>query len=526
MIRKTLLLLSASILLIGCTGVYGPEGDSLLSVDTDTIDLEAEFVSGTDTTITLLISSNRSWFAHLDDLNHPVDPADPESHVRWGKLSVDYHSNLTNTTDRTLLLITVDRNYSYSQINGVLNIWSEGEVRKSIPIVQQGAVYHVSATAESEIADCDSDTVKVEVDCNIWWNVRIAEESTADVRLDVSSGTDKGCFNVIFGENASVTEEKTAKIIVSAANCPDAEVEIRQNRNIPYIYMLPESECRVVSGERRAAVMIKANCSWTAEVLSSELDGFSIVNPSGEGTSSSQKVEFAFNPNQSEDPFDVKTATIRFTGAGVEEPFDVTLSQRGVLVVSFEDASAFEPEIPNSLNSGNTHPDPENFNNNLSRPGRVNTDVDPFVYRSGDITMNIEMSQYIRYDDSRTALYIMGAGKLPHIKFSGVEGLTLRKVTLGCVAKDEGAVHFAGNIVADDHELASKTTVEYTDYITQMKWPTVTDGSLHYIDFDLSEKGVIVEEGRGCTLRTSSANNISNENCTKMYIKTVTLKYL
>lgn len=529
MIGKTLLLSAASFLLWGCIGVKDAEEDTILDVGADSIELEAEFISGTDTTVTVLISSNRSWFAHLDDLDHPVDPTDPSAHVRWGKLSVEYHSNLTNTTDETELVITFNRNYSYSQVNGVLNIYCEGEICKSIPVIQKGAVYHVSAEAESATADCNPDTVRVAVDCNIWWSARIEEESTADVRIDVPKGTGEGYFNVIFGGNDSVSEEKTAKITVSAANCPPAEVVIIQNRNVPYVALQPDSDTRIVAGDSRASVAVKSNCAWTAEVLSSELEDFAIVNPSSEGAEAAvRNVEFTFKANPSENPFDIKRAVVRFHGEGAEKPLDITLSQRGVFVVSFADMSAFDPEIPDTLNRGNTHPDPKNFNNNLSRPGKVNTDVDVFRYTCGEISMDIEMSKYMNYDKERAALYIMGAGKLPHIRFSGIEGLSLRKLSLGCVAKDAGAVHFAGNIVADDHKLASKETVEYTGYISQLKWPTVTDGSLHYIDFDLSENGVLVEEGRGCTLRTSNANDPkkSSENITKMYIKTVTLKYL
>ena len=191
--------------------------------------------------------------------------------------------------------------------------------------------------------------------------------------------------------------------------------------------------------------------------------------------------------------------------------------------------SSFSPEIPNTLNKGNTHPDPDNYNNNICRPGRVNTYVDMFMYTSVNYSVDVELSQYIMFETSKSALYVIGAGKYPYIKVSGIEGLTIEEVSLGCSRADAGCVYFAGNVVADDHILANagKTTTEYTEYLSQVTWTPATDGSLHYIDFDLSEKGVPVGEGRGCTIRTSTKNGSGDMvNKTKMYVKTITFKYL
>jgi hypothetical protein len=161
----------------------------------------------------------------------------------------------------------------------------------------------------------------------------------------------------------------------------------------------------------------------------------------------------------------------------------------------------------------------------MSRPGRVNTDVDVFSYKSGDLSVNVELSQYIRYDSAKTALYVMGAGKYPYIKISGIDGLTIKEVSLGCSRADAAYAFFAGNIVADDHVLESKTTMEYSPYLEQVNWTSAADGSLYYIDFDLSSASI--DQGRGCTIRTSSKNGASDTvNKTKMYVETITFKYL
>ena len=530
MIKNIFIALTSACLLYACIGTDVSENKADMSSDVAEITVQAEFEADGDNVRTVVIRSNRSWFAHLDDLDHPIDSSDPQARVNWATLSVERHQNLTNTVDETEVVITFNENFSSEAINGVLNIWCEGKIVKSIPVTQKGRLYRVSAHTDIVQAKCDSDIVSVTVDCNTKWTARISAESTADVRLDVESGTGEGTLNVIFGENFSQTEEKTAEIIFSAKNCEDYALTISQGRAVPYVYILPEYDGRVLGGENQASIRIRSNADWTAEVVDSDFEDFTIVNQSGaKGTSEPQEVNVTFKANDSGDPKNIKTARIRFTAHGIDKPVEYVFRQRGTFVVSFEDMSAFGPEIPNTLNKGNTHPDPDNFNNNLCRPDRVNTDVDVFKYTSGNYSVDVELSQYIMYETSKSALYVIGAGKYPYIKVAGIEGLTIEEVSLGCSRTDAGYVYFAGNVVADDHilENAGKTTIEYTEYLPQVTWTSATDGSLHYIDFDLSEKGVPVEEGRGCTIRTSSKNGTTDTvNKTKMYVKTITFKYL
>ena len=504
----------------GCIGINGSKDEPVLTVSETEIVVQAEFTSEEDSVKTVLIRSNRSWFAHLDDLDHPVDPADPDATVRWGSLSVDHHQNLTNTVDETPVRITFNENYSPNAVNGVLNIYCEGKIMQSISLKQEGLRFHIQAQARSEVAQCDADTVAVMVDCNTSWTARVSDESTAQVSIDIDKGYREGVLNVMFGENFSETEDKQAKIIFSAKNCEDYVLTIAQNKAVPYLFVLPEYDGRVLSGENSASLKIRSNAAWSAEVVESQLEDFTIVNPSGDkGTSLPQDVNVTFKANPENDPFSVRTAKIRFNVPGVQEPVEYIFSQRGCFVVSFDDVKAFSPEIPNTLVSASGQP------SNMSRPDRINTDVDVFRYTAGKISVDVELSQYIRYDSPKTALYVMGAGKYPHIKISGIEGLTIGEVSLGCSRADAAYAFFAGNVVADDHVLSSKTTTEYTEYIEQETWTAATDGSLHYIDFDLSASSI--EEGRGCTIRTSTKNGSADTvNKTKMYVETITFKYL
>lgn len=526
MIKNIFIALVSASMLYACIGADVSDSKADMSSDVTEISVQAEFAAEGENVRTVVIRSNRSWYAHLDDLDHPIDPTDPDARVSWATLSVERHQNLTNTVDETEVVITFNENFSSEAINGVLNIWCEGNIMKAIQITQTGRVYHVSAHADVESAKCDADVVSVSVESNTKWTARLSETSTADVSLETSSGSGSGTLNVIFGENFSQTENKIAEIVFSAKGCEDYVLTIAQSRAVPYVYVLPEYDGRVLSGEGRATLKIRSNADWSAEVVESELENFVIVNPNGQqGTSESQDVSVTFDPNDSGNPFTVKTAKIRFTAEGMDEPVVYEFRQRGCLVVSFEDMSAFTPEIPNSLVSASGQP------SNMSRPGRINTDVDVFKFTSGAkypdkdeyISVDLEMSQYIRYDSPTSSLYVMGAGKLPHIKFSGIEGLTIEKMTMACT----GAGWFSGNIVSEDHVLSSKTTPEYTEYITQVSWDAPSAGGLYSVGFDLSEKGLAIGEGQGCTLRTSDKNGTNDTSKkTKMYIKTITFKYL
>ena len=529
MIKNIFITLTSVCILYACIGTDVSESKADISTDVAEITVQAEFLADGDNVKTVVIRSNRSWFAHLDDMDHPVDPGDPGARVNWATLSIERHQNLTNTIDETEIVITFNENYSPASINGILNIWCEGEIMKAIPILQTGRVYHISARTDIENAKCDSDVVSVSVESNTKWTARVSENSTADVQLETAYGNGPGTLNVIFGENFSQTENKTAEIIFSARGCDDYVLTISQSRAVPYVYVLPEYDGKVLGGESKATLKIRSNADWSAEVVESELDNFTIVNPHGQnGTSEPQEVNVTFNPNDSGNPYTVRTAKIRFVADGMDEPVVYEFRQRGCLVVTFEELSAFSPEIPNTLVSASGQP------SNMSRPGKINTDVDIFKFTSSAkypdkdeyISVDLEMSQYIRYDTPKNALYVIGAGKVPYVKFTGLEGLKISKLSVGCVA--EG--WFSGNIVEDTHVLTNgqKTTVEYTGIIDQGSWTAPSDGQYYYLDFDLSEKGVAIDEGRGCTLRTSTENNAATKDAkvTKMYIKTVTFIYL
>ena len=514
-IKIAILELAALLLMGSCIADAVQDKEARTAADLDSIEVDAEFVpGGAGNEIKVVIRSNRSWFAHLNDLDNPVDPSDPDASVPWATLSTDHHSNLTNTADETEITISFERNYSRTGINGVLNIYSEGDIAASVPIFQKGAVWHLSASASRDVAQCDEDKIAVNVDCNTAWTVRLDEATTALATVDVTEGFDPGTVNVVFGENFSMDQEKKAVLVFSAEDCEPVRVEIRQNRAVPYIYIMEDNDPSVLAGEKTASMFIRSNTSWTAEVAQSSLEDFSIVNASGSaGTQGPQEVKVKFTPNPAGDPSQIESATIRFTASGVQEPVDYTFTQRGVLLIDFSDIESFTPEIPVEYTGAGI------------RPGKTKDDIDTFVFNNGVRECSVVLTQYMRRitNTGGTWLYIIGAGIRPYIKFPGIEGLTLKKMTTVWRSFSDATqiCAFAGNVLSDDHP--EKTAVELTEYVNNISWSGSSQPKV--IDFDLSQTGQTLEPGRGCVLRFSHANAAGNIDRTRAYLVNVQLKY-
>jgi len=504
---------AAAICLFGCLDADLTERSSILEPDGDSIIVQAEFASGSgENEKTVVIRSNRSWFAHLNDLDNPIDPSDETVSVPWGSIDAEYHSNLTGTTEETPVTITFLRNYSQSSINGVLNIYSEGKVAASIPITQEGAVYHLSASAVKSVAQCDSDELSIKVECNTAWTAKVDESTTATVSLDTEEGFDPGEVKVKFSENFALSD-KVADIVFSAKDCPDVTVRLTQNKAVPYLYIVEGAETKVAGGEQTASVAIRSNTSWTAELVSSDMEDFNIENPSGEsGIETPQTVTFSFTPYAATDPHLQGSATVRFKAEGLDDPVDFTFTQRGVLAISFLDRTAFTPEIPSSWGT-----------NNLCRPDRSKNDIDDFVYSNGDYSYTIRLAQYMMHVTTNY-LYVLGSGVRPTIILPGIEGMELRHLRLACRIMSSTTQGFAGEVLSDDYP--SEGYVSLTNYVNKITWSGSNTSELYNIDFNIGETGNFPASGKGCILRMSQANQLGHDDYCKFYIRTIILSYL
>lgn len=217
-----------ALLLTGCLTKEMSEATPVFNPDKTEITATAEFVPGeSDSTKVLRITSNRSWSAHLNDLDDPIDETDPEQSVKWAYLSEESHPNLTNGTEVTDLVITFKRNYTKIPRRGVLHLYTKGEM-KTINLNQEGAVYRLNVSAPVTEASDGGDFIPISVDCNTDWTVRIDETATtADAVLPTTSGFDPTTLNLRVKENEDKVA-KTVTVIFSATDCPDQTMTFTQ----------------------------------------------------------------------------------------------------------------------------------------------------------------------------------------------------------------------------------------------------------------------------------------------------------
>lgn len=388
----------------GCAMVDFPEKESRLKPSESEMLFSAEFLSGADSVATISVISNRSWYAHLNDLDAPLDPADSTVSVNWGQLDVCGHSNIEHKTDTVKVKLTVFRNQTQIPVNGVVDFYSEGEKKTSIKISQLPAVYHLNAVADREIVACKTDSVKIAVDCNTNWTAEILE-STAEVSLSKTTGYDPEDIYLKFGENIDVATVKTAKVVFSAKDCPDKIIEFTQSKAEPYIEWNEAMTGKLNAWEPTGSLVFKTNCAWSVEVEEGTLSNIVFDKTSGEaGVKGDQTLSFSF-VNTLTDPKTAATAKITLK-TDYTDPITITVSQRPQLVINLA-KNDFTPALPGASAAEETS--------------------HSFVYSGDNYSISIFLMRFIT-----NKLYFVsgndsGSG---YIKFPVIPGATLRGVEI------------------------------------------------------------------------------------------------
>lgn len=339
----TLLFAITAILLGGCLG--NKESDTeMLFTDVESVAASAEFLPGSDENErVVVVSSNRSWYAHLNDVDHPLDV---EQEVLWASIDVREHLNLTKVLDKVPITISFNRNFSQAAINGRLDFYSEGKVFLSVPVVQAGAVYHLQATPDKTDANCNPDIVHIAVACNTAWNAEIVS-ATADVSLDKTSGFDPGTVSVSFGENYEVAK-KYAQIKISAADCEDVLIDLTQDESVPYLKLSPANVYQLPGDAVSGKIILQTNCAWTAELTSATLSDVALSKTHGDaGISGDQEIEFTFT-NPGGDPKTLLNAifSIKTDFAEINPEY----TQRCPLVLDFIKGT-WDPALPTAASA-------------------------------------------------------------------------------------------------------------------------------------------------------------------------------
>lgn len=321
--------------------------DPAIQTDIDNLCVSAEFVSGSgDNARSILVKSNRSWYAHLNNAESPIPVTES---VEWGTIDVQDHFNITGLEDEVLITITFNRNYSEDRINGVLDFYSEGRKFYSLPIEQEGAVYRLECTPEKLTANCNGDVINIAVDCNTAWTAKVSDDSTAGVVIDTESGFDPGSVKVSFSSNKDPLNQKTATIILCAGSIVKT-INLVQGNAVPFLVLAPGNESMIKPGLSQGKLKIQTNCEWTARVKDgATLKDVTLLKSYGAGDDATQEIEFSFI-NDCDDPKSLQEATIVVESSASLNPIEYTFTQRAPLVINFNkldsNYTTFTPELP------------------------------------------------------------------------------------------------------------------------------------------------------------------------------------
>lgn len=347
MSHKLISLISIVLCVTSCLTSEIGQSDAAILTDVDNLCVSAEFVPGSgDNTRSILVKSNRSWYAHLNDVESPIPVTET---VEWGTIDVQDHFNITGLEDEVLITITFNRNYSEDRINGVLDFYSEGRKFYSLPVEQEGAVYRLDCTPDKQKANCNGDVINIAVDCNTSWTAKVSTESTAGVVIDTESGFDPGSVTVSFPSNKDPINERTASIIFTAGSLTKI-VNLVQGNAVPFLVLAPGNEPMIKAGLTEGSLKIQTNCDWTARVKEgATLKDVTLSKTSGSGEDYTQEIDFSFI-NDFDDPISLQEATIIVESSALLTPLEYTFTQRAPLVINFNkldnNYTAFTPELP------------------------------------------------------------------------------------------------------------------------------------------------------------------------------------
>ena len=394
---------AALMLLSGCSADLTDK--PLVVSDVDALEAAAEFAEGTDDNIRVLkIRSNRSWYAHLNNVNNPVPVTE---NVEWGHIDVCEHFNLTGAMDEVQVTVSFNRNYSQTPVNGVLNFYSEKQLFMSIPVRQEGAVYRLAPQADRTEATCGEDRININVDCNTAWTAEILAGGTAEATLSTSDGFDAGSLQISFAENFDPSQTKTVTVRFRAESCQDQDITFVQSKAVPYIRLNESTRTVLKSAETEGRITFQTNCPWRAEVTGGNLILSDLSKTEGEaGVKGTQEITFKV-ANNGTDVETLSKASIRIVPqADGVEPLVAEFSQRPVLVMDLR-LNPFSPAMVTAKSS----------------------DVEKTSFVSGEKSYDI--SYYLSYYDGTTWGIKFIGGSSPNFGFIGlpvVQGLTLKQI--------------------------------------------------------------------------------------------------
>ena len=264
------------------------------------------------------VNSNQSWSATVI--------YSEETELEWCSLLVSEHENLLGEAQETLVPFVLGRNRSAKERRATVNLTS-ADCQAALTIVQVGADLYIELSSEAEQVECTPGNRTIEVMSNETWTVAVADGATADVSLDVNSGSDDGSVTVSFGENVDPSASKTATIVFTTASGIIKQVVLTQSKAVPYASV--SADQLVIAPDVEAATLnVSANAAWSVVVRdASSWAGFVLKTNSGDIKANQIEVEFPVSYTPQE-----KKAVLTITPEG-GSPIDVTLVQKGVVII-------------------------------------------------------------------------------------------------------------------------------------------------------------------------------------------------
>lgn len=209
-LRNICCMAAAGFMLAACLDGSSAGEAMILETDKDFVYAPAESADETALNRQVIrIRSNRSWYAHLDNV---VNPVGLSGQVEWGTIDVCEHFNLTGTAHETDITVTFETNFSTTPVKGVLNLYSEGQLFKSIPVIQAGADPYLRLEEPADTQLSPDEEGRLVFTTNCAWTAEAVEDGLTGIELSRTSGeagegqeitftyTNSGCDPAVLSE--------------------------------------------------------------------------------------------------------------------------------------------------------------------------------------------------------------------------------------------------------------------------------------------------------------------------------------
>jgi len=219
------------------------------------VSVPADYEDGSYVADTIVVSSNRSWSAHLI----------PE--CEWVRLDSEGDLNVSGSRRNVNLALDFDNNLT-EQDRSTKLVLTTAEKTIEVSVKQAAIVYRLKATSETKYKNVDhlGAFFLLTFNCNTDWTARIKEGSDAPATISADSGNGNGIIGVTFDENEEYVGKKFV-VVVSAKGCQDIEFCFEQMSSRPYV-LIDETQTDTSTVQSIGAyrnIVFRSNVSWIAE---------------------------------------------------------------------------------------------------------------------------------------------------------------------------------------------------------------------------------------------------------------------